>query len=166
MLKSRRLRRDLMTVKGWIWKSVIAGSAGTIVQFLLMHLKSWTGLVPEFQPYQSFQIALSHWVGASVPAIVPWTLSFLNGMTILGFLFARINRLLPGRNGASKGLVFGLLGWVFMGLIFFPLIGLGPFAIGIGVGPALLSLAMLLTYSVVLGTVYVALDSQSRPSWG
>ena len=152
-----------MTVKGWIWKSVIAGSAGTIVHFLFMHLKSWTGLLPSFQPYQSFQLALSHWVGANVPAIVPWGLSFLNGMAILGFLFARINRLLPGRNGATKGLTFGLFGWMFMGLIFFPLIGLGPFAtgIGLGIGPALLSLAMVLTYSVVLGTVYVALDAQS-----
>ena len=154
---------DLMTVKDWIWKSVIAGSAGTIVHFLFMHFKSWTGLLPSFQPYQSFQLALSHWVGANVPAIVPWGLSFLNGMAILGFLFARINRLLPGRNGATKGLTFGLFGWMFMGLIFFPLIGLGPFAtgIGLGIGPALLSLAMVLTYSVVLGTVYVALDAQS-----
>jgi hypothetical protein len=152
-----------MTVKGWIWRSVIAGSAGTIVHFLFMHLKSWTGLLPSFQPYQSFQVALSHWVGANVPAIVPWGLSFLNGMAILGFLFARINRLLPGRNGATKGLMFGLIGWMFMGLIFFPLIGLGPFATGIGagIGPALLSLAMVLAYSVVLGTVYVALDAQS-----
>ena len=150
-------------MKAWIWKSVIAGSAGTIVHFLFMHLKSWTGLLPSFQPYQSFQVALSHWVGANVPAIVPWGLSFLNGMAILGFLFARINRLLPGRNGATKGLMFGLIGWMFMGLIFFPLIGLGPFAtgIGLGIGPALLSLAMVLTYSVVLGTVYVALDAQS-----
>jgi len=150
-------------VKGWIWRSVIAGSAGTIVHFLFMHLKSWTGLLPSFQPYQSFQVALSHWVGANVPAIVPWGLSFLNGMAILGFLFARINRLLPGRNGATKGLMFGLIGWMFMGLIFFPVIGLGPFAtgIGLGIGPALLSLAMVLTYSVVLGTVYVALDAQS-----
>jgi hypothetical protein len=79
-------------------------------------------------------------------------------------LFARINRLLPGRNGATKGLTFGLIGWVMMGLIFFPLIGLSPFAIGVGlgIGPALLSLAMLLTYSVVLGTVYAALDSWFR----
>jgi len=39
------------------------------------------------------------------------------------------------------------------------LIGLGPFAIraGAGIGPALLSLVMLQTYSVVLGTVYAAL---------
>ena len=46
-----------------------------------------------------------------------------------------------------------------MGLLFFPLLGLGLFAIGAGLGiwPALFSLAMLLTYSVVLGIVYAAL---------
>jgi hypothetical protein len=56
--------------------------------------------------------------------------------------------------------IFGLIGWILMGLIFFPLIGLGPFALqaGLGIAPALLSLAMLLTYSVVLATVYVTLD--------
>ena len=75
-----------MTVKGWIWKSVIAGTAGTIVHALFMYSKSRTGLLPSFQPYHSFQTALSHWVGADVPAIVPWALSFLNGMAILGFL--------------------------------------------------------------------------------
>ncbi len=61
--------------------------AGSIVHFLFMHFKSQVGLLPEFQPYQSFQAALSHWVGTNVPAIVPWALTFLNGMTILGFLF-------------------------------------------------------------------------------
>ena len=153
-----------MSVKGWIWKSVIAGLAGTIVHFLFMYFKSRTGLLPSFQPYHSFQVTLGHWVGTNVPAIVPWTLSFLNGMTILGFLFARINRLLPGRNGATKGVTFGLIGWVFMGLIFFPLIDLGPFAfgVGLGIGPALLSLAMLLTYSVVLGSVYAELNTRFR----
>ena len=110
-----------MTVKGWIWKAVIAGSCGTTVHFLFMYFRLRTGLLPSFQPYQSFQLALSQWVGANVPAIVPWALSFVNGMTILGFLFARVNRLLPGRNGAFKGLTFGLVGWVLMNLIFFPL---------------------------------------------
>ena len=150
-------------MKGWFWKLVIAGSAGTVVHFLFMHFKSSTGLLPSFQPYQSFQIALSHWVGANVPAIVPWALSFLNGMTVLGFLFARTNRLLPSKTGAVKGIIFGLIGWVFMGLVFFPLIGLGPFAmsVGSGFGPAVLSLVMLQTYSIVLGTVYVALDARS-----
>jgi len=102
--------------------------------------------------------------GSAVPAIVPWLLSFVNGMAILGFLFGRINGLLPGRSGITKGVVFGLIGWVLMGLIFFPLIGLGAFAFraGLGIAPALMSLAMLLTYSVVLATVYIALGRRSK----
>ena len=129
-----------------------------------MYLKSRAGLLPAFQPYQSLQHSLSQWVGADVPIFVPWLFSFVNGMAILGFLFARINHLLPGRNGISKGAIFGLIGWVLMGMIFFPLIGLGPFAFqaGLGIAPALLSLGMLLTYSIVLATVYIALDRWSE----
>ena len=151
-----------MSIKVWIWKPMVAGLAGTVVHFAFMYLRSRLGLLPSFQPYQSFQAALSNWVGTNVPAAVPWLLSFLNGMTILGLLFGRLNRLLPGRTGLSKGLSFGLIGWLFMGLLFFPLIGLGPFAVGAGLGiaPAMMSLGMVLTYSVVLGTVYVALDSR------
>ena len=143
---------------------MIAGFAGTIVHFAFMYAKSRLGILPSFQPYPAFQATLSRWLGTDVPAIVPWLLSFLNGMTILGFLFARLQRLLPGRTGASKGLAFGLIGWLFMELIFFPMIGLGPFAVGAGLGiaPATLSLGMVLTYSIVLGTVYVALDPRGR----
>jgi hypothetical protein len=135
-----------------------------MVHFLLMYAKSRMGLLPGFQPYQSFQAALGYWVGTNVPAIVPWALSFLNGATILGFLFARVNRLLPGRSGAAKGLTFGVIGWIFMGLMFFPMIGLGPFAIYVdsGFGPAVLSFLMVQTYSIVLGAVYAALDARSR----
>jgi hypothetical protein len=88
------------------------------------------GVLPSFQPYPAFQATLSRWLGTDVPLVVPWLLSFLNGMTIVGFLFARLQRLLPGRTGVSKGLAFGLIGWLFMGLIFFPVIGLGLFAAG------------------------------------
>jgi hypothetical protein len=67
------------------------------------------------------------------------------------------------QNGAAKGLVFGMLGWAMMGLLFFPLLGLGLFAthIGLGVRPAIFSLAMLLTYSVVMGTVYASFNPES-----
>jgi hypothetical protein len=126
-----------------------------------MYLKSRTGLLPPFQPYDSLQIALSHMVGSEVHPMVPWVLSFLNGSTIVGFIFGRSYRRLPGNNGAAKGLIFGVLGWAIMGLLFFPLLGLGFFAtqIGLGLSPALFSLAMLLAYSVVMGIVYATLDS-------
>jgi hypothetical protein len=50
-----------MTIKGLIWKSVIAGSCGTIVHFLFMYFRTRSGVLPSFQPYQAFQFALSQW---------------------------------------------------------------------------------------------------------
>ncbi len=60
-----------LVVQSWLWRSVIAGLAGTIVHASFMHLKSQIGLLPSFQPYQSFQAALSHWVGRSNQAEPP-----------------------------------------------------------------------------------------------
>ena len=81
-----------MSIKGWIWKSAVAGFAGSVVHLVFMYAKLRLGILPTFQPY---------------PAM-------------------------PGQTGAAKGLTFGLIGWLFMGLIFFPVIGLGPFAAGGG----------------------------------
>jgi len=126
-----------------------------------MYLKFRLGVLPAFQPYESLQLALGRLTGGSVHPVVPWMLSLLNGSTITGFSFGRLYRQLPGRTGAIKGLIFGAWCWALMGLVFFPLLGLGLFATGIGLGawPALFSLAMLLTYSVVMGVVYDELNS-------
>ncbi|WP_365857435.1 DUF6789 family protein [Bradyrhizobium sp.] len=148
-----------------MWKAAVAGFCGSVAHTPLMYLKSRIGLLPAFQPYASFQAALSHMIGGQVHPIVPWALSFLNGATILGFAFGRLYELLPGRSGMVKGLMFGVAGWLAIGLLFFPLIGLGPFAarLGLGVEPALFSLAMILTYSLVLGAVYGALHARATP---
>jgi hypothetical protein len=143
-------------------RSAIAGLCGSIAHTLLMFFKSRAGLLPSFEPYDSLQKALSGLLGTDIDPAVPWVLSFLNGSTLVGFAFGYVYPWLPGRTGAARGLVFGVLGWAIMGLIFFPLIGLGVFAsrAGLGLQPALFSLAMLLTYSVVLGTVYAALGER------
>lgn len=148
--------------RNWLIKSIIAGACGSAAHSLLMVVKTKAGLLPSFQPYESLQHVLAHWVGGDVHPSVTWALSFLNGSLVIGSLFGRGYRMLPGPNGAVKGLVFGLLGWLAMGLLFFPLLGLGAFATGIGLGvqPALFALAMLLTYSVVMGVVYDALDAR------
>jgi len=72
---------------------------------------------------------------------------------------------LPRREGVGlesrhKGFIAGVLGWLAMDLIFFPLLGLGPFVmqLGLGLRPALFSLGMMLTYSVVMGAVYGMID--------
>ena len=143
-----------------IWRAVVAGLCGSIAHSLLMYFKSWAGLLPSFQPYASLQTTLSHLTGSAIHPIVPWLLSFLNGSTIIGLAFGHLYRWLPGSAGAIKGLIYGVLGWAIMGLVFFPMIGLGFFAfqVGLGISPALFSLGMLLTYSVTLGIVYGALN--------
>jgi hypothetical protein len=126
-----------------------------------MYAKAQLGILESFQPYQSLQIALGYWTGQYVHPAVPWLISYLNGSTAAGFAFARLYRHLPGSSGPMKGFIAGVLGWLAMDLIFFPLLGLGPFAtrLGLGLGPALFSLGMMLTYSVVMGIVYSMIDA-------
>jgi hypothetical protein len=146
---------------GSVWKSIVAGLCGTVAHSLLMYAKSRFGLLPSFRPYETLQTVLSGVIGSDVPPIVPWAISFINGSMIIGFIFGRIYRWVPGHSGAAKGLIYGVFGWAIMGLVFFPLLGLGFFAfnIGIGISPALFSLAMLLTYSVTMGVVCDALGT-------
>jgi hypothetical protein len=91
--------------------------------------------------------------------LIPWALSFLNGSVLLGFLFGRAYRLLPGESGAAKGFVIGVLGWMLMGLAFFPMLGRGLFGVqaGLGFQPAVFSLMMVLSYSVIMGVIYSTL---------
>jgi hypothetical protein len=147
---------DRASILTRIWPAVAAGLAGSAAHSCLMFLKTRAGLLPSFQPYDDLQRLLGDLVGGSVGPAVPWLLSFANGALVLGFLFGRTYRLLPGGNGAVKGLVFGLIGWILMGLIFFPLLGRGLFATGAGLGllPAAFSLVMVLTYSIIMGIAY------------
>ena len=144
-----------------IWKTLAAGLCGSAAHSGLMLLKSWMGWLPSFQPYQDLQQILSQLTGSSVNPLVPWALSFLNSSVVLGFLFGRVYPWLPGEGGLAKGFVFGLFGWIAMGLLFFPLLGRGLFATGAGLGfqPAGFSLLMLLSYSMIMGLIYAALKA-------
>ena len=153
---------DWRAAKEWIWKVAIAGLCGSITHTLLMLAKAKLGILEPFQPYRSLQLALVYWSGHAVHPLLPWLLSYVNGSTLAGFAFARLYRHLPGTSGPGKGFVAGMLGWLAMDLIFFPLLGLGLFAVHVGLGawPALFSLAMMLTYSVVMGAVYGMIDAR------
>ena len=152
----------LLRAKSWIWKTIIAGLCGSITHTVLMLGKSKFGILESFQPYQSLQAALGYWTGEYIHPLVPWLLSYLNGSTAAGFAFANLYRHLPGSSALMKGVIAGLLGWLAMDLIFFPLLGLGPFALrlGLGVWPALFSLEMMLAYSVVMSIVYSMIDAE------
>ena len=148
---------------GRIWKSLAAGLCGSAAHSALMLLKSRMGWLPSFHPYEDIQQALSTLIGGAVPPAIPWALSFLNGAVVLGILFGRLYRRLPGRSGAAKGFIFGVFGWMAMGLLLFPALDQGPFAVraGLGARPALFSFAMLLTYSMIMGIAYSMLEPKN-----
>jgi mannitol-specific phosphotransferase system IIBC component len=150
-------------LQGWIWKSMVAGLCGVIAHTLLISIKVHAGWLPSFQPYQALQRTLSQLVGSNVSPIIPWAISYLNGMTVVGLLFGSGYRLLPGRHGITKGLSVGVLVWLIMGSVFFPLVGLGFFAFDVGLGfqPTLFSLTMVETYSAVMGAVFALLNRKT-----
>lgn len=148
----------------WVWKTLAAGLCGMIAHWLLMVFKAQSGLLPTFNPYALLQAMLARMTGEDINPGVLWLLSFFNGFVVISFVFRLVYRWLPGSSGAIKGFVYGFLGWAMMGLIFFPMLGLGVFALdaGLGTAPALFSFAMVQTYSVVMGMVYSALDARFR----
>jgi uncharacterized membrane protein len=148
---------------GRLRDGVIAGFCGTLAHMLLMFAKTEAGILPEFQPYDDLQRALSGLTGAAVPSAIPWLLSFVNGAVIWGFVFGRVYRFLPGRGPLSKGVVFAVCACAAMGLIFFPLVGQGVFAerLNLGAAPAALMLIMLLAYSVTMSLVYNVLERRA-----
>jgi hypothetical protein len=142
-----------------VWRTLAAGLCGNAAHSGVMFLKRSMDWLPTFQPYRDLQHGLSEWLGGEVHPTVPWMMSFVNGTLILGILFRASYRLLPGRSGITKGFVFGILGWLAMGLLYFPLLGRGLFAsqLGLGALPAAFSLVMILAYSVFVGAAYSAL---------
>ena len=129
-----------------------------------MYFKARAGILPSFQPFENFQAAVGYLFGREIHPQVLWLLSFFNGSTVVGLVFGYLYRYLPGGGGASKGLAFGLCGWLVMNALAFPLVGLGLFANATGLGPwpALFSLAMLSTYSLAMGLVYGALERSNK----
>ncbi|WP_245481427.1 MULTISPECIES: DUF6789 family protein [Bradyrhizobium] len=148
------------TAWAWIWKSAVSGLSGSTASTALMYFKAKAGILPSFQPYEHFQMAAANLIGHDIHPRVLWLASFFNGSTAVGLAFGYLYRYLPGGSGASKGMVFGLCGWLIMNLFAFPLVGLGSFAtaLGLGLWPAAFSLAMLSTYSVTMGLIYGLLD--------
>ncbi|HMN70411.1 MAG TPA: hypothetical protein PKA55_00940 [Rhodoblastus sp.] len=145
-------------------KSFLAGFAGTLAQMTLSFLKTRLGILPEFQPYEQFQRALKALTGASLSPSLAYALTFINGAVIWGFIFARLYRWLPGRTPLRKGLFFALCAWLGSSLVLLPFMGLGPFALGagLGFGPALFMAVGLTVYSCVMSFAYHALVGDGR----
>jgi hypothetical protein len=146
-----------------IRNSLIAGLCGAAVHSLLVLVHGKTGPLPEFQPNADIERGLSWLVGGAIQPVIAWLLSFVSGALIWGFLLGQSYRFLPGKGPWQKGAFFGVFAWIVMGLVFFPLMDRGIFAIklGLGMAPAILMLVMFLAYSVTMSLVYHTLSGNS-----
>lgn len=81
---------------------------------------------------------------------------------VLGFLFGQSFAYLPGVSFWSKGITFGILSWLLLGLGLLPLAGSGIFAhkLALGIMPALLMLVMLTVYGVAVSWLYGWLNTR------
>jgi hypothetical protein len=146
---------------GWIWKSIVASICGSLAHAVLMAGKARSGLLPDFDPSTALQMKLAPlFAHLPVAGAEPWLLSQLNGATIIGLLFGRFYHHLPGDSGLAKGFLLGFAGWLLLSLILFPWLGFGAF--GGSLATAAFSLAMVQAFSLVLGSVYAALQRPRR----
>ena len=142
--------------------SLLAGFGATTVHVALMALKHRAGILPGFEPYEDLQRLLSSLTGQSLASPFSWLLPYINGALILGFVFGRLFLHLPGRTAIAKGGTFGFAAWLVMGFGLLPLSGRGVFASELGLLPAALMLAMLMTYAIVMSLLYAWLTAPPR----
>jgi len=140
-----------IALRGRTLASVLAGMGATTVHLALMALKRYFSVLPELDPYADMQRLLS-----GTLQFPEWLLAYVNGGLILGFIFGKVWRFLPGDTAFTRGLSFGTLAWLALGLGLLPLAGHGPFALALGLGPwpAGLMLVMLSVYAVTMSFLY------------
>ena len=149
-----------------LWKVAVSGLCGSLTHSLLMFAQHQLGISLSISTLPK-PPARAHQLDRRRCASGRTVADFLSEWVDRSESFARLYRKIPGNSGAMKGFISGILGWLVMDLIFFPLLGLGPFAseAGLGVHPALFSLLMMLTYSIMMGFVYGRFDQWSRTSY-
>ena len=136
--------------------SLLAGFGASMVHIVLMEIKHRSGILPQFEPYADLQRLLSSMTAHAFEPPLSWLFPYINGALLLGFVFGQLFVYLPGRTAVVKGAVFGLFAWLVLGFGLLPLSGSGIFARGLGLGvfPAVLMLAMLMIYAVVMSLLY------------
>lgn len=129
-------------------KAVGAGIAGTIAMTLLMMIAPMMGL-----PKMSAPTMLSGFMG--FPVVVGWLAHFMIG-TGLALAYASVFvSNLPG-SPAVRGVLFGLVPWLMLEILVYPMMGTGLFAANTP-APAMMVVGGLMghvVYGAVVGLIY------------
>lgn len=132
-------------LKGW-W----AGLVATIVLSALMVVKSMMGIMPALD----LPMMIAGVMGKPDMPMVGWAVHFMIGVIGYGTAMALLNTSLPGRSQVGHGLILGFVGWLIMMLMLMPMMGVGLFAMGMGVMAPVMTLVLHLIFGAVMGWVY------------
>ncbi len=141
------------------YRAIVAGfcaSAAAALTYMFAHLTS--SIVAEGLGEGSwFHALISNSLVdlAASQLYVSILIHFVIGITLAGLYAAVVDRM-PSGNSWGSGLQFALIPWFVSALVFFPLVGAGPFALSLGAGflPILGWLCLHLVYGGFLGYLY------------
>ena len=133
-----------------IRSTLMSGFIATFAASAMMQMNKDIGDIPSLHIARS----LSNLIGDAGRLLPGWIAHFVLGTFVFSLIYALIERRLPVRSPALKGLLFGMLLWLGMMAVFMPLTGAGFFAIDRGVVLPVATLVLNLVYGVVLGSLY------------
>lgn len=129
-------------------RGIIAGLVATAVLSMMMFAKGKMGVMPELD---IIAMLASKMGGA---AMMGWAAHFMIGAVLYGIGFVVLYNLLPGKGAVAKGVLLGVLGWLMMMLVVMPMMGMGMFAMSLGMMAAGMTLVLHIIFGAVLGFVY------------
>lgn len=137
---------------------MVSSFIGTLILSILMIIKGFMGVMPEFNAIRDLATA----VGSNSMA-VGWLLHFVLGTFVWGFIFAFLVDYLKGFYWL-RGLEFAFLLWLGMMIVFMPIAGNGFFAAHLGGPTVVASLVLHLIFGFVLGLCYRLLTKKTHSS--
>ena len=139
-------------------RSMIAGFVATVVLSLLMIMKGMMGIMPELDVISMLGTMSHDMMGVGGPAVA-WSIHFMIGTVVWGFLFAILYSLLPGSGAVGKGISFGVLAWLMMMVGPMPMAGAGLFGMNLGLMAPMMTLVLHIIFGAVMGLVFVRLTA-------
>tara|TARA_Y100000588_G_C14137928_1_gene874706 strand:+ start:545 stop:970 length:426 start_codon:yes stop_codon:yes gene_type:complete len=137
----------------WV-KGFISGFIATVLLSIIMIFKSHYGFLPAFNVINDFNIFLG-----SESLSLAYIIHFIIGTFIWGGLFVFMLPVLFGPFW-FKGLLFGLIGWLFMMVGYMPVMEHGLFAKKLGLEVLFATLILHFFYGLILGGCFGILSGK------
>jgi predicted cobalt transporter CbtA len=145
-------------MSGKFMVGLVAGLLATVVLSALMAMKTMMHVMPALD----IASMLSAMMGAPGKPALGWMAHFMIGSIGYGLVFAAVYRLLPGQSPVTRGVLFGLVGWLVMMIAVMPMAGMGLFAFKLGIMAPVMTAILHAIFGAVLGWSFAKFSQPER----